>query len=124
MKKLKAIILDGQIISICEEPHYIKRHPYADCYVQCDQQQAIGISIPFGEHSGIYSVWGNKEKIPGTQEVIIQDDNGQKYFYEVHNTATKSAENIGVVEGALCDSDNDVDQRLALIEEVLCELDV
>lgn len=119
---LKAIIVNDKIISICDKPNYVKLHPYVDCYISCDESEAIGISAGSGEDGGIFNLPGRND-IPDAPTAYVKDDEGREYFYTIHNTALKSAEDVEVIEEAICDSDITTGDRIAVIEEVLCELD-
>lgn len=119
---MKAIIVNGKIISICEKPVYVKKHESLDLYVQCKPNEAIGISAGVGEDGGIYNLPGRND-IPDAPEAFVRDDDNREYFFNTYNQADKAATDIITVEEAMCDSDTITDDRIAAIEDVLCELD-
>jgi len=119
---LKAIIVNGKIISICEKPTYVKKHPTIDCYVNCDKSEAIGIAAGVGEDGGVYNLFGRND-IPDAPEALVRDDNNNEYFFNAYRQADKATTDIINVEEAICDSDTITDERIAALEDVLCELD-
>lgn len=119
---MKAIIVNGKVISICEKPLFVKKHDTLDCYIKCSESEAIGVSAGVGEDAGVFNLVGMNE-IPDAPVAIIRDDNNNEYLFETHSQAEKSAADIVVMESTLCDNDVYTDERLAAIEEVLCDLD-
>lgn len=119
---MKAIIVNGKIISICEKPIYVKKHSYLDLFVQCNADEAIGISVGAGENAGIYNLFGHND-IPDAPEAIVRDDDNREYFFSAHSQANKATKDIVVVEEAMCEGEIATDERISAIEDVLCELD-
>ena len=119
---MKAIIVNGKIISICETPLYVKKHDTLDCYVKCSEDEAIGISAGVGDDAGVFNLPG-KNDIPDAPVAIVRDDDNREYFFDAHNQAEKAAEDIVIVEDTLCEVDMSTDERISAIEEALCDLD-
>ena len=119
---MKAIIVNGKTISICEKPLFVKKHDTLDCYVKCREEEAIGVSAGVGDDAGVFNLPGMNE-IPDAPVAIIRDDDNREYFFDTHSQAEKATEDIIVVEDTMCETDAYVDERISAIEDVLCELD-
>ena len=119
---MKAIIVNGKIISICEKPIYVKKHDSLDIYVRCNASEAIGISAGVGEDGGIYNLPGRND-IPDAPEAFVRDDDNREYFFNAHSQADKATKDIINVEDAMCEGELATDERISAIEDVLCELD-
>lgn len=121
---MKAIIVDGKIISICEQPYYIKRHPLGHCYINTTAEEAEGISIALGDYAGAYNLPQSPDLLEGRPVAYINDDiDTGEYFYHTYQAADKSVEDIAIIEESMCNSDMEITDRLASIEDCLCDLD-
>ena len=124
-----AIYVGGDCLEYCEKPHYIKEHTDEETgrtwYVQADNyDEAIAVTV----HGTIYSL-PFKEPIEGheTEATIVEKDSGTYVFQNKENT-DKNTEEIAVtkedVETALCEIDMSTEERIAMLEDVICELDM
>lgn len=121
--KLKAIIVNGKIISICEEPNYVKRHPEGHCFIPATIEDAEGISAGLNDDAGVYNLPNKPALIEDAPIAYIREDDGREYFYTTHTSAQKSAESIVEIENAICDNDAAALDRIAQIENILCDMD-
>lgn len=119
---MKAIIVNGKVISICEKPVYVKKHRELDLYVRCNVDEAIGVSAGLGENAGIYNLPG-RDDIPDAPVAFVTDDSDGQYIYNSYAQADKATNDIVTVENAMCESEVATDERISAIEDVLCELD-
>lgn len=117
-----SIISEGRLVSLCDEPRYIKMHKKNGAYVEADKSEAIGISV----NGTLYNINGGSE-IPNAPEAIIKQDDVAEYVFRNRVRIFKSEEstNAAIIEiqDALCELDAVSSENLTTLENALCELD-
>lgn len=99
-----AIISEGQLVSLCDKPRYIKVHEKNGAYVETDQSEAIGISV----NGTLYNISGGNE-IPNAPEAIIKQSDISEYVFCNRTRISESEESVNAaiieIEDALCELD-------------------
>ena len=113
-----AIIVDGEIISLCDHPRYIKKNPSSGAYIQCQEKDAEGVAA----NGTPYNING-EDAIPDAPQAFIRNDEGNEYIFNIHAKAERNESDIIVVEDALMESDASSDERMNAIEDAIFELD-
>lgn len=117
-----AIVSDGELVSLCDKPHYVKLNEDNGCYVEADETEAIAVSVC----GDLYNIHGGNTIPDAPQAEIVQND-GAEYVFQnrvkiVENEESTAAKMIEV-ENALCDLDTAAESKLTAIEDALCEMD-
>ena len=112
------IVVKGDIIGTMEKPRYIKRSPTTDVYIECAESVADGIAVG----GQLYNIHG-KSAIPDAENaVIIARDSGNHIASLNRQAAVLTLANI-LTENAVRELDENYDERIAVIEDALCDLD-
>lgn len=118
-----AIISNGNLVSLCEYPNYIKKNNRTGVYVSTDEEDAIGIAVC----GNLYNINGNENIKDAPQAIVVEHDTSDFVFKNMI-TIEKNEDNhnntIAAIEDAMCEMDTLSSERLSSIEDALCELDM
>lgn len=90
---------NGERITICDKPRYIRIKPSTGAYIETDEKHAEGVSII----GNVYSLNGKLKDLPECQ--INKIDNGM-LLSEYINKLISTQNNILDIEAALCELDS------------------
>lgn len=122
---MKEIIVNSRVIAICEQPLYLKPIPdRPGMFKEATEEEAVIISAGLGEDAGFYNLWNKEPYFPDKAVAYVRDHVLGDYVFNAHNNAEKAAGEVLVIEDAMCDSDNLTENRIATLEEALCDMDV
>lgn len=112
------ILNNGTIISLCDEPRYVKISETNGCYVQCSKEEAIALSV----NGILYNINEEKNIQDAPQAMAIEID-APEYIFNNKKELEQNTKYISEIEDAICDLDSTKEDRLTDIENALCELD-
>lgn len=115
---MRAIISEGRLIALCEEPRYVKLNTESGAYVQTTEKDAEGIAVS-GE---VYNLPGGTA-IPERPEALIDERDAAEYVFGNRVRIEENEAAIVDAEDALCETNAETDARLTEVEDALCELD-
>lgn len=117
-----AIISNGNLVSLCEYPNYIKKNN-TGVYISTNEDDAIGIAVC----GNLYNINGY-ENIKDAPQAIVVEHNTSDFVFKNMVTIKKNEEThnntIAAIEDAMCEIDTLSSERLSSIEDALCELDM
>lgn len=117
-----AIVSGGELVSLCDNPHYVKLNEENGCYVESDESEAIAVSV----RGDLYNINGGNT-IPDASQAAITQSDGAEYVFQNRARITENEESTVAkmieVENALCDLDTVAESKLTAIEDALCEMD-
>lgn len=119
------IISGGEVITLCDEPRYIKISPTSGCFIQTTKEEAVGLaarSMPFNlpGHTEITRVEIDDEELGTTKTVtapeafVMEVDGGEVSF----DTQARVEENDGKIV-VIDDSLTDTQMALCEVYEML-----
>lgn len=121
-----AIIVKGKIEELCEKPWYVKKHEAEgrSWWVHTeDAKEAQAVSV----RGTLYNLPG-MDNIEGAEEAVVAEKQAGEYVYDnrenIAKTAKELAETTETVETAICEMDASAEERIAVLEDVICELDM
>ena len=101
-----AIIKDNEVISLCDKPRFVRDKD--GIWVESDREHADMVAV--ADHN--YEL----------NEVFIREVDGSEYvFGESIKLATAQTDIVDTQE-ALCEASGDFEQRIADLEDALCDL--
>lgn len=112
------IVVKGEIVDTTEKPRYIKKSPTTDVYIECAETVADGIAVG----GQLYNVHGKNTIQNAENAVIIARDSGN-HIANLNRQATRLTLANILTENAVCELDENYDERIAIIEDALCDLD-
>ena len=101
----------------------MKRHPEGHCFIPATIEDAEGIAAGLNDDAGVYNLPNKPAIIADAPVAFIREDDGREYFYTTHTSAQKSAADILDLENAICDSDVNTLDRIAQLEDIICDMD-
>ena len=85
---------DHTLISITEEPRYIRVNPNSGAYIQCKKEIAEGVAVKGTPYS-------LNNKLSGLPDVMIREIDGGEYILDSQDQKSSILE----IENALCELD-------------------
>ena len=116
---LYAIVSNGELLELCEEPRYIRLNPKTNTFVQCSEEDAEGVAAG-GE---AYNFDGSNA-FEGKPVAYINKVDGARYTFESHKRIGETEKNVNDVETSVCELDMNTSDRLDEIENAILELDM
>ena len=117
-----AIISEGDLVSLCDRPRYVKVNESSGAYIRAESEEAIALSV----NGALYNINGG-EHIPGAPQAVVKETDAGEYVFRSCVRIEEIDEQTGAaivgVEEALCEVDVNTDRRISEVEEALCELD-
>ena len=117
-----AIISEGNLVSLCDRPRYVKVNGATGAYIRAQPEDAIALSV----NGTLYNINGG-EHIPGAPQAVVSEKDAGEYVFRSGVRIKEVDEQTGAaivgVEEALCEVDVNTDRRISEVEEALCELD-
>ena len=108
------IISDGEIVTLCDEPRYIKISPTSGCYIQTTKEEAVGLaarSMPFNlpGHTEITRIEIDDEEKGTTKtvtapEAFVMEVDGGEVSFDTKNKVEESDGKIVVIDHSLTDT--------------------
>lgn len=112
------ILSDNKIISLCDEPRYVKISETNGCYIQCNKEDAIALSI-----NGILYNINDEENVQDAPQAMVIEIDAPEYIFNNKKKLEQNTKDISGIEDAICDLDSTKEDRITNIENALCELD-
>ncbi len=117
-----AIIIEGELRSLCDSPRYVRRKPETGVFIQCKREDAEGIAVD-GE---VYNLMGGNA-IPDRPEAFVREAESSEYVFRNRVRIIENEESTGAaiiaMEDALCEIDAVNAASIAALEDALCEID-
>ena len=113
------IIVEGEVIATTEHPRYIRRKPETGIYIECTLDRAEGIAV-----SGNLYNMPNSTAIPDAPEAVIIERESGEHITRLIAQGVALVTNMRNTEDAVCELDEYYDERIAAIEDALCDLDI
>ena len=117
-----AIMVEGNLVSLCDCPRYVRLNESTGAYIQAQPEEAIAVSV----NGTLYNIGGGEHIKGAPQAVVAEKDAGEYVFrsgVRIEEVDEQTGAAIAGVEEALCEVDAAGEARVAEIEEALCELD-
>lgn len=103
-----AIIKGSEVISLCDEPRFVRDKD--GIWVESDQEHADKVAV------------GNENY--GLDEIYIREVDGAEYVFGESVKLASAQTDIVDTQEALCEASGDFEQRIADLEDALCDLSI
>ena len=114
-----ALMSDGQVVGLAEEPNYVEYRKVINAYVHTDKkEEADGI-----EFQGKLFNFDGKNNIEGAPQVEIYKQDGMNIVFNQQMRISKNEGSTLTLEEAVTEMDTVNDERFTVIEDALVELD-
>ena len=113
------IVVEGEIIATTEHPRYIRQKTDTGVYIECTLEHAEGIAV----NGRLFNMLGCTAIPEAPEAAIIERESGEHItrLIEQGLALISSTQNT---EDAVCELDEYYDERMAAIEDALCDLDI
>ena len=94
------IVSDGEIISLCDKPRFVKKKATSGCYIVCSKEDAEAVAV----NGKLYNLPG-KNNITDRPEVSIDEVDGGEFLFSDYVEKRVFSLQISSLEDALCEID-------------------
>lgn len=112
------IVSGGELLSICEQPRYVRRKPETGVYVEATAEAAEAIAI----NGELYNLPGGTA-IAGQPEAFVSEADVGEFTFSNHVQLAENGTEIENIELAVCEQESATEDRLSAIELAVCQLD-
>lgn len=112
------IVVEGEIIATTEHPRYIRQKAETGVYIECSIEHAEGVAV----NGRLFNMVGSTT-IPDVPEAAIIERESGEHITRLIEQGIALVESAQNTEDAVCELDEYYDERMAAIEDALCDLD-
>lgn len=112
------IVSNGELLSICENPRYVRKKPETGVYIETSKETAEAIAV----NGTLYNLPGSVS-VPDAYEAFVSDADVGEFTFENHVKLDATGTAIENIETTICDADAATEDRLSAIEDAVCVLD-
>ena len=113
------IVVEGEIIATTEHPRYIRQKAETGVYIECSLEHAEGIAV----NGRLFNML-DRSTIPDVPEAAIIERESGEHITRLIEQGVALLESTQITEDAVCEMDEYYDERLAAIEDAMCDLDI
>ena len=113
------IVVGGKIIATTEHPRYIRQKADTGVYIECSFEHAEGVAV----NGRLYNMLGHNT-IPDVPEAAIIERESGEHITRLIKQGVSLVTSTQRTEDAVCELDEYYNERMATIEDAMCDLDI